>query len=461
MAEQFRAAGIAAVAVWGDSPMADRTAALRDLAGGRVNVVFTVDLFNEGVDVPNVDTLLLLRPTDSPTLFLQQLGRGLRRARGKALCTVLDFVANHRREFRFDRKLRALLGGTRREVERQVERNFPFLPGGCHMELDPVARDIVLRSIRQAIPNDWRAKCDELRALGDITLRKYLEETGLELEDVYANNRSWSMLRRAVGLSTDAAGAEEEPLLRAVGRLLHVDDGERLDGYRSLAARAEAPDPAVLSDRERRFARMLIGSLTTLNASASLSEGLAQLWRHPQVRNELLELLDLLPERVDHLHTRLKIANVPMAVHARYTRTEILAAFDVGSGVAPMTWQSGVWWDRNSQSDLLAFTLDKSAGSFSPTTRYRDYAISPELVHWESQSATSLESETGRRYITQARHRTNVVLFARLSTADRAFWCLGPATYVSHQGERPIAITWRLEHRLSGDLFAEFAAAVA
>src|SRR4029077_13439339 len=123
MADQFREAGIPAVAVWGDSPEEERKAALRDLSAGRVNVVFTVDLFNEGVDVPNVDTLLLLRPTESPTLFLQQLGRGLRRARGKALCTVLDFVANHRREFRFDRKLRALLGGTRREVERQVERH--------------------------------------------------------------------------------------------------------------------------------------------------------------------------------------------------------------------------------------------------------------------------------------------------------------------------------------------------
>ena len=461
MADQFREAGISAVAIWGDSAMEDRTAALRDLANGRVNVVFTVDLFNEGIDVPTVDTLLLLRPTESPTLFLQQLGRGLRRARGKPLCTVLDFVAIHRREFRFDRKLRALLGGTRREVERQVERDFPFLPSGCHMELDPVARDIVLRSIRQAIPSDWRAKCDELRSLGDVSLATYLQETGLDLEDVYANNRNWSALRRAVGLPTDDAGPEEDALLRAVGRLLHVDDRERLDAYRSIVARVDAPDPSALSDRERRFARMLIGSLTTLKSSASLREGLAQLWKHPQVRSELLKLFELLPERVDHLHAALNIANVPLAVHARYTRTEILAAFDVGSGVKPMTWQSGVWWDEKSQSDLLAFTLDKSAGSFSPTTRYRDYAISPELIHWESQSVTSLESDTGRRYISQAEQSTNVVLFARLSTADRAFWCLGPATYVSHQGERPIAITWRLHHRLSGDLFAEFAAAVA
>ncbi len=71
---------------------------------GSVRVVFTVDLFNEGIDIPSVDTLLLLRPTDSPTLFLQQLGRGLRKSAGKSACTVLDFVGTHRKEFRFDRR---------------------------------------------------------------------------------------------------------------------------------------------------------------------------------------------------------------------------------------------------------------------------------------------------------------------------------------------------------------------
>ncbi len=461
MAAQFRAVGIPAVAVWGNSLVDERTGALRDLEAGRVKIVFTVDLFNEGVDVPNVDTLLLLRPTESPTLFLQQLGRGLRRARGKGLCTVLDFVGNHRREFRFDRRLRALLGGSRRDVERQVQSDFPFLPAGCHMELDPVAREIVLRSIREAVPSDWKARREELRSLGDVSLATYLEETGLELEDVYASNHSWSELRRAVALPTDRAGPQEEALLRAVGRLLHVDDRERLDAYRSLVERGNAPDPSTFSDLQRRFARMLISSLTTLKTSSSLADGLVELWEHPQVRRELLELLDILPERVDHLHVPLGLVDVPLAVHARYTRTEVLAAFEVGAGVKPSTWQSGVWWDENSGSDLFAFTLDKSAGSFSPTTRYRDYAINPELIHWESQSATSLDSDTGRRYISQAVQGTNAVLFARLSTANRAFWCLGSATYVSHQGERPIAITWRLHQRLPGDLFAEFAAAVA
>jgi superfamily II DNA or RNA helicase len=132
MAEQFNRHGIQSAAVWGESSEDERAHALRELRDGRLAVVFAVDLFNEGVDVPTVDTVMMLRPTESATLFLQQLGRGLRRAEGKAMCTVLDFVGLHRREFRFDLRYRALLGGSRSDLQRQIERGFPFLPAGCH-----------------------------------------------------------------------------------------------------------------------------------------------------------------------------------------------------------------------------------------------------------------------------------------------------------------------------------------
>ena len=462
MAERFREAGIPAVAIWGDSPRDDRQAALRDLDTGRVGVVFTVDLFNEGVDVPTVDTLLLLRPTDSPTLFLQQLGRGLRKAPGKAVCTVLDFVGTHRKEFRYDRRFRALLGGSRKDVERQVEHGFPFLPAGCNLALDPVAQEIVLGSIRNAIPSVWRDKWTELRSLGDVSLGRYLQHTGLEVDDLYAANHSWTEMRRAAGLPTAPAAPNELPLLRAVGRLLHVDDPERIAAYRSFVAGEHPPNVAGLDERNRRLLRMLVGSITTLRTSGSSREAAEELWQHPQVRAELGELLDLLASRINHLQPALDLdTRVPLRAHARYTRTEILAAFGVGEGAKPPTWQSGVWWERTSGTDLFAFTLDKSVGGFSPTTRYRDYAISRDLIHWESQSSTSADSDTGRRYIDQTREGTNVVLFGRLRADHRAFWCLGTAHYRSHEGDRPIAFVWKLDHPLPADLYTSFAAAVA
>ncbi len=468
MAAHFTKHGLPSVAVWGDSPPAERAAALADLAAGRVRVVFSVDLFNEGVDVPAVDTLLMLRPTDSPTLFLQQLGRGLRRSRDKTFCTVLDFVGTHRREFRFDRRYRALLGGTRRDIEHAVRQGFPFLPAGCYMQLDAKASEIVLGSLRDAIPSRWPARVAELRvvhaAYPEVTLSRYLAESGLDLPDVYDGTRGWSDLCQAAGVPVAPAGPHEAALRKAVGRLLHVDDDERIAVYRVLLESAVAPDVSAMPERRRRLVRMLVAALgdQVLTKAHSLQDGVDLLWAHPQVRAELAQLLVELDDRVDHLHGPLPIhAHVPLQLHARYTRIEIMAAFGIGAGARVAPWQTGVYDAGDAGADLLAFTLDKSSGNFSPTTRYRDYAISPRLIHWESQSITRADSETGLRYRHHERDGRSIMLFTRLRADDRAFWFLGPARYRSHVGEKPMAITWELHTPLPGDLYQAFAAAVA
>jgi hypothetical protein len=354
-----------------------------------------------------------------------------------------------------------LLGGSRADVERQVRNDFPFLPAGCSFNLDQVAKEIVLRSIRAGIPATWKERCGELRSLGDVGLAEYLESSGLELEDIYAGGHSWSEMRRVAGFQTAPAGPAENQLLRAVGRMLHVDDDERLETYARFLREDRMPSLERLPPRKQALLRMLVSSLTTLGTSATFADALAQLWEHPAVRTELVEVLELLPERMAYVDHPLGLSNVPLALHSRYTRTEILAAFGVGEGAKPPTWQTGVWWEPRSATDLFAFTLDKSVGGFSPTTRYRDYAISSELIHWESQSATASDSPTGRRYIEQRERGTNVVLFARLRTTERAFWCLGPATYVSHEGDRPIAFVWKLRQHMPAELYTSFAAAVA
>lgn len=466
MARIFNEAGIRAVAIWSDTPDDERRAALADLKERRVSIVFSVDLFNEGVDVPAVDTLLMLRPTDSPTLFLQQLGRGLRRYRKKTACTVLDFVGHHRTEFRFDRRFRALLGGSRKDVESQVRSGFPFLPAGCHIELDRVATDIVLSSIRNSLPSRWTGKVEELRQLlqssPDCTLSEYLEATDLELEDVYSGTKSWSDLSEEAGATVQPSGPQEQVFRRACGRLLHIDDPLRIEAYERLVR--NRPQLAGLDTIDTRLLRMLLASITdrAIGKDTSFDEATALLFEHPQVLAELLQLFQALRGRVEHMTAPLtRHPNVPLRVHARYTRIEILAGFGVGDNVKVAPWQTGIYWAQAAKADLLAFTLDKTTGEFSPTTRYRDYAISRDLIHWESQSVTRAESETGLRYQQHLQRGTSVMLFARRRSDERAFYFLGPARYVSHEGEQPMAITWRLEHPLPGDLFAQFAVAVA
>jgi hypothetical protein len=246
--------------------------------------------------------------------------------------------------------------------------------------------------------------------------------------------------------------------------LLHIDDQGRIEAYRRLLEPETAPDPGTLSTSDHRLLRMIVASIVdkAVTKSVTLAEGCTLLWAHPQVRAEILAVMDVLRERVTHMPLPLvSHPKVPLAVHARYTRIEILAAFGVGAGAKVAPWQTGVYWTKDVKVDLLAFTLDRTSGHFSPTTRYRDYAISRDLIHWESQSVTRAESETGRRYQQHGQLGSSIMLFARLRSNDRAFYFLGPATYVKHESEMPMAVTWRLTHTLPGDLFASFAAAVA
>jgi hypothetical protein len=353
-------------------------------------------------------------------------------------------------------------------VIRQVEEGFPFLPAGCHMELDRVAGERVLDSIKRSVPTQWRAKAAELAALAaeqpEISLSGFLVASGLDLDDVYAGNRSWSDLRQLARLSIEEPGPHEEALRRACGRLLHVDDAERLDAWSAWLESDTIPEAARLSERERRLLRMLSAPLVdqVADKTTHLQAGVEQLWSHPQIRRELVDLFATLSQRITHLSVPLTSPpGIPLRIHARYTRLEILAACGVGSGATVAPWQTGVYYDKASAVDLFAFTLDKTSGQFSPTTRFKDYAISRDLIHWQSQSTTRADSPTGRRYQQHEALGSSVLFFARLNANDRAFHFLGPASYVSHVGELPMSMTWRLDRPLPGDLFQAFAAAVA
>jgi len=468
MTDRFGRAGIKAKSVTSNTSAVDRRQALTDLRDGNVQVLFTVDLFNEGVDIPAIDVVLMLRPTESATIFLQQLGRGLRRSDGKDVLTVLDFVGHQSKEFRFDLRYRRMLGRTRRELEADIQQGFPYLPAGCHLDLDDVAREIVLKNIREALPTGWKQRLQELRELGDVTLPNYLHETGLELEDVYRNDHTWTDLRRSAGIDTTPAVEGEDKAGRGVARLLHLDDQERIDSYTQLLESDHPPESANLDERTRRQLEGLL--LTVLNPRkatfSTLDDAAAALWRHDGLRHELLEMLPLLENQIIHLHQPLGLLHpIPLQVHANYTREEILAAFGASTVTKPMPLQTGVYWHEPTRTDLLFITLQKTDKDYSPTTRYLDYAISGQLFHWETQAKDSVDSDRGQNYIHHHERDRTVALFVRTTKTDpsgrtRPYLCAGTATYVEHQSERPIQITWKLDHALPGDALISYRAAV-
>lgn len=457
MAQAFNDAGIPALAVSGETAPPDRQRALEDLTSRRVNVLFAVDLFNEGLDLPDVDTVMFLRPTESATVFMQQLGRGLRRTSTKPVLTVLDFVGHHRREFSFATKLRALTGQTRRGVEREVERGFPFLPSGCQIVMDRQAQALVLENLRSQVANSWKAMTSELRSYGDLDLPGYIRESGVELPDILRRGqKSWTQLRRDAGLHTPAGASREKELLKRIRAFAHVDDRLRASGYRRLLATDVAVED--LPPVEQRLARMLFFSAFPGGGGfASFDEGLAVLRADRAASAELASVVDFVFDMSRHNARPLSgaLADVPLMVHASYQREEILAALDYATlERKPVSMMQGVAYSSSTNVDAFFMTLKKSEADYSPTTMYRDYPISPTRFHWESQNATSIASPTGQRYLNGT---STVMLFCRVEprgeydTAPYVF--LGPARYANHIGERPIAITWELDHAMSTELF--------
>jgi hypothetical protein len=456
MAAGFTRAGIDSRAVSGRSGSEERAAALRALARGELRCLFAVDLFNEGLDVPAIDTVLFLRPTESATIFLQQLGRGLRRTDGKACLTVLDFIGQQHRQFRFDRRFRALLGGgSRSELTRAVEDGFPYLPSGCVVQLDRVAEKVVLDNIRTTVGGRWADLVAELRGLGNVTMSDFLGETGRDLADLYRSDRGWAALRRDAGLARPS-GDHDARLGRAIGRMLHLDDPERLDAYRRILAQSGPPSGEGLDPRTERLLTMLHFDLWgTGERELGLQDGLVRLWDHPERRLEIVELLDVLDAQAEVLPRPLRLPlPIPLAVHCHYTRDEVLAAIGASRAERPRPSREGVFWDEASNCDIFFVTLTKDERHYSPTTMYRDYAISRRLFHWESQSTTTERSPTGRRYVRQRDRGGQVLLFLRPTRGHRAYTFAGTAAYVSHQGERPMAITWRLDEPLTEELYA-------
>ncbi|MFI7647025.1 DUF3427 domain-containing protein [Micromonospora sp. NPDC049460] len=452
MADWFTKHGVPSAAVTSQVDTPSRHALLAEFRKGALRVLFTVDLFNEGVDLPMVDTILMLRPTESATIFLQQLGRGLRLDDDKPCLTVLDFIGGQHANFRFDLRWRALTGVSRKSVYDAVDQDFPSLPSGCHIELDRVAKEIVLGNLRSALPTSKRGLVAELRLLGDVSLGEFLRETGVEIEDVYrsASVGGWTGLRRLVGLEASTPGPDDRELGRAIGRMLHIDDPDRLDLLARVAA-GEQPGDGRLWD-------MLHFDLWGPNAPlTSRDERLARLRAEPARCAELRQVAEVLRDRIHRVTPEPLSAAVPLRVHARYSRNEACAAFGMPN---PGSLREGVKWLPGAQADLFFVTLVKSEAHYSPTTMYADRAITDSLFQWESQSTTSSASAIGQRYIHHASRGSTVHLFVRETrVADRdlgapAYLYAGPMTYQEHTGDRPMRIIWRLHHPLPADMYA-------
>ena len=475
MAEQFLLLNVK-TAVLTSQNSQERTILREQLTRGDINILFVVDIFNEGVDIPDIDTIIFLRPTESLTIFLQQLGRGLRLSEGKECLTVLDFVGNAHAEYDFASKFRALVGKSHVSTIDEVEQNFPHLPLGCSIILQKQAKEIILRSIKNAIATQRRL-VGWIRAYPEqtnlpLTLKNFLcFNTAVTLEDIYKSKidggGGWNRLCIKAGiLGRQLDQTIEQAMYRAIAnRILQCTSRSYLLFLVKLIRNGFTWDE--LNPIENQMAMMAYYDFWQKPGKeynfSSLQESMLALGRDAALVAECEDVLEIVLDSLDVAEVTMNV-EIPtaLALHARYSKDQILAAFGENSFEKKSSSREGVVEIKSLNLELLFVTLQKSEKKFSPTTMYHDYAISEYLFHWQSQNAARPDKGKGLSYIEHQSTGKLIILFVRERSTDEngkrmGFVNIGPVKIESYNGSQPMNITWQLAEPLPAYLWSDAA----
>lgn len=457
MADYFNAHGVPSMALTGDSPDEERNAAKQRLVSGEIRFIFVVDIYNEGVDIPEVNTVLFLRPTESLTVFLQQLGRGLRMAENKECLTVLDFIGQANKKYNFEEKFAALLSNTTRSVSREIKEGFLSAPKGCYIQLEKIAARYVLDNICASYDRTSGLVARVASFTEDtglpLTLGNLLDYYHLDPRAIYSKKLCFGRLCVRAGMVSDFTEPLEETMTRAFMRFSVVDSRRWIRFLLNLLPRLDNTDFAALSPAEQRMLQMFYVTVWGKAAEhwddESVLDNLYTLSDSPTLLGELQTLLRYQYSRIDFIDEPVDVGfDCPLDLHCTYTRDQLLVALDF---LKPATVREGVKWLPDKNLDVLFVTLNKADKDYSPTTMYKDYSINESLFHWQSQSTTAENSATGQRYIHHREKGNRMLLFVREFKTDSrfggaaAYTYLGTVNYVKHDGSRPMNITWKLD----------------
>ena len=465
MASKFSLAGLKATSLTSKNS-SERDSIREQFRKKEFNYLFVVDIFNEGVDIPEIDTVLFLRPTESLTVFLQQLGRGLRLADGKDCLTVLDFVGNSRPEYDFESKFRALIGKTTTSVQKEIEDNFPHLPLGCSIILEKKAKETILENIRKATKlgvNQLITKIINFQHQTNLplTLNNFIELYHIPIETIYSKKESWSRLCQRAKVIDDFESTNEKQIYSAISNKWLSTNST---SYFNFILKIAKQDFDIrINDFDENGKAMLLmlyydvwqnhGLFTTLE------ESIKEIGKNKILVKEIIEVLEILIDKVDFKEIDIELPyNQPLKLHARYTRDQITAAF--GKTTFERKWPSreGVLEIENINTELLFINLIKSEEDFSPTTMYDDYAISETLFHWQSQNSSRPDVGKGLSYIKHKENNKKVLLFVREKANDEngntmGYVFIGEAQFIESDGAKPMNIKWELNEPMPNYLW--------
>lgn len=468
MAEKFSLANLKADYLTSNNSK-DRVQIRQRLEKKEINYLFVVDIFNEGIDIPEIDTLLFLRPTESLTIFLQQLGRGLRLYEEKDCLTVLDFVGNSRPEYNFENKFRALIGKTNTTVVKEIEDNFPHLPLGCSIILEKKTKETILKNITAATSLTKSKLIQRIQQIQhdtnlSLTIANFSTFYNIPLQAIYKRG-SWKRLCQLAGKINDFDYENEKAIVSAISnKWLSTNSLSYFTFILKLAEQNFTINISEYNLNEKTMLLMLHYDVWQKEAGFdSLEKSIIKIGANTVLVEEVKEVLELLIENINFKELPIELPfEQPLKLHSRYTRDQILTAFRFSSFEKKSSNREGTAENKDLNTEILFINLIKSEENFSPTTMYDDYAINELLFHWQTQNSARPDLGKGLSYVNHKKTEKRILLFVREKAKNEfgnslGYVFIGEGELKDFYGSKPMSINWELNEPMPNYLWKDAA----
>lgn len=332
MSNQFNNSGIKSIALTSDSDSNLRNEAKNKLKKGEYKFIFVVDIYNEGVDIPEINTVLFLRPTESLTIFLQQLGRGLRNADNKEFLTVLDFIGHAHKKYNFEEKFNSLLHVSRQKMENELNKGFISLPKGCYITLEKKASEYILENIKGYF-NKNNLHIERLKTFKEDTgleptLKNYLERYNIETGILY-KSFSFNQLLFKAGIIERYSEFNYENANKIFAKIAQINSIRFIDFIINILNN----NIVIYNDTEKRMLQMFQFTINN-NISKDITfneiiNNIDKFKEHKVLCSEMIELLEYNKEKIDFVDKKIKLDfDCHLDVYCNYSKDQILTACD-------------------------------------------------------------------------------------------------------------------------------------
>lgn len=458
MADKFNEYNIPSLCVTGESDDDDRDSAIKKLESGEIKFIFTRDLYNEGIDIPCVNYELLLRPTDSLTIFLQQLGRGLRLNKDKSHLTVLDFVGETNKNFDYTEKMAALIGHPDISTIDSIKNDFPLLPVGCSITLEKIAKEYILSNIKSNMKNrqkilDLLCSFASTNNKNEVGLYEFLKYSNVSVFDIYDKDMAFYRLLKESKIKKFPNDDEFEiEFISKLKRLLYINSPIIIKYIKSIIN-------GNYDKKNLKLKSMIYYALYDKKPNdigfKSMDELFKKIKKSKILCFELNEICDYLSKSIDVVPLNNSLSfDCPLEVYGIYSQAMIGSAFGLFDEQRIYRIQTGVKFLNELNHYILLVTLNKDEKHFGESIMYKDYPINEYLFNWETQNSTSGESEVTNRYINS---NGNISLFVRTNIKENGYTSpyiyLGEVDYVSHHGSKPVSFVWKLKNKIPAEYY--------